>query len=67
MNVFINSKETELPDTMSSVADLLRLKGISSSGFAVAINNKVVRKDLWSATLLNEGDKVTVITAVCGG
>lgn len=34
---------------------------------AVAINNNVIAKNHWSETLLNEGDSISVFTAIAGG
>lgn len=67
MNVFFNSKKIELPAGTTTVADLLEFKEVSPTGIAVAVNNKVVSKAAWDSTPLNEGDKVLVIAAVCGG
>ena len=67
MNVFFNSKEIELPAGTATLADLLEIKEVPATGIAVAVNNKVVSKAVWGSTPLNEGDKVLVIAAVCGG
>jgi len=69
MTVFLNQKEFTLPDAPApSVADLLRTAGITSTtGVAVAVNNAVVRRADRTSVLLSEGDRVVVITAVCGG
>lgn len=52
-----------------SVADLLdqRLGERDPGGIAVAVNGEVVRRAVWSAPLLVEGDVVEVVTAVQGG
>lgn len=67
MNIFFNNKEIALDTENVTVADLLQQTAMPSSGIAVAVNNKVVRKADWPTTQLNNGDNVTVITAVCGG
>ncbi len=67
MNIFFNNAEIELPAGIESVAELLRSRGVHTTGIAVAVNDRVVRKAAWGDTRLNEGDKVMVITAVCGG
>lgn len=67
MNVFFNSKETELPAGVTTLDGLLKYKEVAATGVAVALNNKVVSKAAWKSTTLNEGDKILVITAVCGG
>lgn len=68
MTVFFNQKEISLPDCpATTVADLLRMHDVSSAGVAVAVNNAVVRRADWAVKALSDGDKVMVITAVCGG
>ena len=54
----------------ASVAGLLReisLDPQNSKGIAVAVNDEVVRKGEWENTILREGDRVEVITALQGG
>ena len=36
-------------------------------GFAIALNGAVVRRDLWAATPLADGDRVEIIRAMQGG
>lgn len=67
MNIFFNNSEIELPGGVATVAELLESRGVRATGVAVAVNDRVVRKAAWGDTRLNEGDKVMVITAVCGG
>ncbi|MDE7120009.1 MAG: sulfur carrier protein ThiS [Muribaculaceae bacterium] len=51
----------------ATVADLVAMAQIPVTGTAVALNNRVVPRKAWGETWLSDGDKVTVITAVCGG
>lgn len=67
MKVVINHKEVELPAGVDNVADLLESQGISRSGHAVAVNNRVVPRKEWDTFLIADGMEVTVIKAVCGG
>lgn len=66
MKVFINHKPVET-DTVSNLAELLSRENLVMPGTAVAVDNKVVARDLWPATPLTDGMKITVIRAVCGG
>ena len=61
MKVYINHSPVEV-GTGISLSDLL-----SSQGTAAAVDNKVVPRADWDSTMLEEGAKVTVIRAVCGG
>lgn len=66
MKIFVNSQEYELacPVPVSELASMLELP---EGGVAVAVNNKIVRRDEWNTFLLKENDKVIVIKAACGG
>lgn len=66
MKVYINHSPVEA-GTGISLSDLLSSQGISTEGTAAAVNNKVVPRADWDSTMLEEGAKVTVIRAVCGG
>ncbi|MDE5886796.1 MAG: sulfur carrier protein ThiS [Muribaculaceae bacterium] len=66
MKIFINRKETDTAG-MNVLADILSHHNLKINEIAVAVNNKVVPRPRWTDTLLNEGDKLTIITAVCGG
>lgn len=66
MTIFLNRTAVEVESPVT-LAELLRQQGIPARGIAVAIDNKVVRKDAWESTTLEEGCNITVIRAVCGG
>ncbi len=66
MEVFVNRKPVGVEAPMS-LADLLAREGIPAEGVAVAVNNRVVPRAEWPATPVEEGMKITVIRAVCGG
>lgn len=55
--------------TVGSVRELLELRGIDPTrpGVAVAINDRVVRRAEWATTMLADGDRVEIITAMQGG
>ena len=65
MNVFVNQKAQETAAT--HVAGFVEELALPAEGIAVAINNRIVRRPEWETTLLAEGDRLTVIRAVCGG
>lgn len=66
MKIFVNSQEYELTGSVS-VNDLAAKLELPEGGVAVAVNNKIVRRDEWNSFLLNENDKVIIIKAACGG
>lgn len=66
MKLIFNKKEIDYTGA-PSLGELLRAQGIAPKGVAVAINGKVITRAAWDSTTLAEGDKIMVITAVCGG
>lgn len=67
MNIFLNDLPVKLPSDSMTVAALVKWKGLPASGTAVAVNDKIVRKDKWDLAALNEFDRVTIISAAFGG
>lgn len=68
MKLTLNNKAVEIDGELQPVlSDVLAAQGVPARGIAVAINNRVVRRDDWSVTRLSDGDSITVITAICGG
>lgn len=66
MEVYINHKAVDATG-VDNLEALLEREGLARPGTAVAVANKVVRRDSWASTPLEEGMKLTVIRAVCGG
>lgn len=67
MKAVINKKEIEVEPGVNTLAELLVANGFTGVGQAVAVNNRVVPKADWASCPLEDGMKVTVIRAVCGG
>lgn len=67
MNIILNNVPTPVPAEVMTVADLANWKGIKPQGTAIAINDKIVRKENWCNTCLKDFDRVTVISAAFGG
>ncbi|MEU6930218.1 sulfur carrier protein ThiS [Streptomyces sp. NPDC046385] len=66
MNVSVNGEPRELADPLSLDA-LVATLTVAPAGVAAAVNETVVPRGQWAATLLGEGDRVEVLTAVQGG
>lgn len=66
MKVEINHHETEVNDS-ATLSQALVANGIDPAGKAAAVNNRVVPKSQWASHKLADGDKITIIRAVCGG
>lgn len=66
MKVTINHKEAEVAEG-ATLADVLAQHGLDGPGYASAIGMKVVRRDERATRVVQEGDDIIVIKAVCGG
>jgi len=66
VQVWINGKPGELVDD-ARVPDALTLLGVSQTGVAVAVDGAVVPRAAWPDTVLTDGARVEVLTAVQGG
>ena len=50
-----------------TLARLAEELGISAGGTAIAVNGRMVPRTEWDGKTLNEGDKILIIRAACGG
>jgi sulfur carrier protein len=66
MIVNINNQSQEVSEN-SSVKSLLEQLDVISIGIAIAINNKVVSKEKWEQTALQNDDDIVIIKATQGG
>ena len=68
MELIVNGRPREVPSnaTVGEVMEMLGHGG-SARGVAVALNGEVVTKTQWTATSVNEHDRVEVLGAVQGG
>lgn len=66
MKVELNSKEYSL-DSAVTLGAFLESLDIKREGIAVAVNNAIVPRTKWNEHQLNDGDKLIIIKAVCGG
>ena len=67
MIVYINSKMTELPESVRTVEQLLDHLHIARQGTGVGINNRLIKSADWAKTFLNPEDRIMVIAATYGG
>ncbi|MET7620281.1 sulfur carrier protein ThiS [Streptomyces sp. NPDC005408] len=66
MNVSVNGETRELA-TGTTLDSLVADLSAAPSGVAAALNEAVVPRSQWSGTVLGDGDRVEVLTAVQGG
>lgn len=67
MTVYLNSKPVEFTHEPSLIKVLETQGFAQKKGIAVAVNNAVVRKNDWESHVLNENDKIIIISATKGG
>ena len=67
MTILLNENPVNLPNDYMTVADLVKWKQIPDQGSAIAVNDKLIKRDQWSVLNLKELDRVTVISAAYGG
>ncbi|MFF4228278.1 sulfur carrier protein ThiS [Streptomyces sp. NPDC001820] len=66
LNVSVNGEAREFA-TGTTLDALVAHLTAAPSGVAAAVNEAVVPRSQWSGTLLDDGDRVEVLTAVQGG
>ena len=66
INIQLNGERRELADTID-LAELIDLLSLSSKQVAVEVNNNVVRRADWPATIVADGDRIEVVHFVGGG
>ena len=67
--ILVNGETRPLPHPGVTLEQFLKTMdvGAQTSGVAVAVNDEVVRKQDWAATMLEAGDRVEIVTAKQGG
>ena len=66
MQVFVNGEARELSEPIS-LAELITQLDLPAARIAVERNIAVVRRNDWSATVLQDGDRIEVVHFVGGG
>ena len=65
MRLTVNNKEGFF--FFTTLSQLISELEIATTGIAVAVNRKIIPRQLWEQTLLSEGDSIVIIKAVYGG
>ena len=66
MNILLNNKSETLFDG-TTIQKLLEDKNIKDKYFAVEINRKIIPKSLHCRHIIEDGDRIEIITAIGGG
>ncbi len=67
MTITVNDNVTTLLESASLFELLVSLELVDKKGVAVAVNQEVIPRQIWSKRQLADGDGVTVIEATQGG
>ena len=67
MIVYINSKLTEIPDSVNTVEKLLEHLKIPRQGTGVGINNNLITSCSWDKAEIKPEDRIMMISATYGG
>ena len=65
MKLKVNDKEVETG--ASTLSQFSQEQNLPATGIAVAVNNRMVPRTEWNSHILQDGDKILIIKAVCGG
>ncbi len=66
MKILLNNIITSLPSDVMSVSEFAKWQNLKT-GSAIVINDSLVTKKDWETTILNDLDRVTVISMAFGG
>ena len=67
MKLHINGEERDFSLSSPTLAALVEALGMKADRVAVELNREIVRRDNWTETILNEGDRLEVVHFVGGG
>ncbi len=64
--IYLNGKETEITKELT-VKEFILSQGLDNKMIAVAINMKIIHKNEYCKTIINNGDKIEIVRPVGGG
>lgn len=67
MQVQINGETRELTHDQIVLAELVRELSLTPQRIAVELNKRIVRRDEWDQTEINDGDRIEIVHFVGGG
>ena len=66
MRVYVNGETKDLSSPIS-LAELITQLDLPAARVAVELNRAVVRRNDWSTTMLQDGDRIEIVHFVGGG
>ena len=67
MEVSVNEKKKKISNNVSLAEAIAELKITETTGIAIAINDKVIKRDNWTTEKLKSNDEILIIRAAQGG
>ena len=67
MKIRVNGTERNVPDTVTTVSNLLTLLDVQPGKTAVEINGSIIEQCSFDTVELNAGDTVEIVSFVGGG
>ena len=66
MLIKVNGESREFKEG-ATLYDVIHLLGLEERVMAAAVNMQIVKKDVWSSAVLNDGDSIELLDFVGGG
>jgi sulfur carrier protein len=67
MKIILNNEETILEKDGITVSEILRFKNFTFKMLVIKLNGKVIKKENYANTRINEGDDLSIIHLLSGG
>lgn len=68
MQIVVNGETTQVEDDLTIAQLVAQLYGSDSGfGIAVAIGDDVLKRTQWESTVICDGDRIEILSAVQGG
>jgi len=67
MKITLNNRPEEIPFESLSIQELINYKNFSFKLLVTKINDKLVKKEVRTSAMIEEGDDVTVLHLISGG
>lgn len=67
MKIILNNKPETFSQDKLTISQLLEFKNFTFKMLVIKINGKLVKKDAYANSEINDGDNVTVLHLISGG
>ncbi|OPY18748.1 MAG: Sulfur carrier protein ThiS [Syntrophus sp. PtaB.Bin075] len=67
MRVRINGREEALPDSVTTLQELVRDRGLVPEYIVIEVNLQVIFRDDWPKVSLRDEDRIEIVSFVGGG